>query len=94
LTLFAVGARAGRPLAVRVGRRSIHGSLHEVRPALGGTCHGLIAPPLLDGAVVATDEDVWDSLALELRRARVLGILEQPVGERFIDYRSRLDGAR
>src|SRR5215213_7461223 len=90
-----MGARADRPLAVlRVGRRSIHASLDEVRATRFRARVGLLATPLVDGAMVATQQDVRHSGAVELRGSRVLRVLQQPVGEGLVDGRLCVDRAR
>ena len=51
--------------------RLLGSPLGQVRPALPGALPGLLAPPALDGRVVAGEQHVRDAPATELRRAQL-----------------------
>src|SRR5487761_1996380 len=66
--------------------------LQEVRSPFQRAPKRLAEPPQAHGAVVARGQGLRHPIAPEQGRARVLGILEEPVGERLVDERARLDG--
>ena len=96
-----VRERRGRASAAEystASRRAL-GRRRRSGPAAGpaggaGPLERLLRAPARDGAVVARGQDRRHVQPAERRRPRVLRVLEQAVGERFLDGRGVVDRAR